>query len=482
MLVAVISTKDHENALAQIQKALLYKIDAIELRLDYFNELRIADIKKLKQSFDIPMIFTLRNKSQGGFFQETEEKRLKVIEELFAINPEYFDLEYNVDHQFIKAMHKKHLRVNLICSYHDFEKTPADLNKLLLSITKKEFSIYKIATYANSTLDSLRMLNFTNDNNKHNKVCGLCMGELGKPTRILTPVVNGALNYVSLDAHYATAPGQLNLETLFNTYHYDTINNKNRIYALLGDPVEQSIGHIFHNEQFKKTNQNAVYVKLQIKKEELPQFFKESSELPFKGFSVTMPLKEAIIPFLDELSEDAQKIKAVNTILKSNNKLRGFNTDGVGTLNAIEKIAKVKNKKIIILGAGGTVSAIIFEAIKRGAKVIVLNRTLSRAKNLAREFNCEAYSLDYVEKLYKEGYDILINATSVGMNKQKDISPLPASAIIPNTIVLDMVYKSDLTKLLKTAKLKNCVCVSGKEVFVNQALEQNRLWLSAELS
>lgn len=414
-------------------------------------------------------------KSQGGLFKGSEKSRLKVIENLLALQPEYFDLEYDIDKSFLKLVHKKYRRVKLICSYHDFKKTPDNLRSLLARLIRKEFSIYKIATMANSTVDSLRMLNFVREYGKHRDVCGLCMGELGKATRILSPIVNNRLNYVGVDAKQSTAPGQLSLQELFATYYYKNINKKTHVYALLGNPVEQSIGHIFHNHMFKKLQQNAVYLKLQVEKKELSQFFQEAAKLPFKGYSVTMPLKESVIPFL-KLMTDAKEIKAVNTILCSKNKLFGFNTDGIGALGSIAAVARVKGKKVVVLGAGGTARAIIYEAIKKGAKVVVLNRTLKQAKAIAKTFGCEAYDLNYAGKFAKDGYDILINATSVGMIGQENIALLPDRTILAGTIVLDMVCKADLTKLLQKAKAKKCACIAGYEAFAMQAAEQILLW------
>jgi len=479
MLVAAICAKDHKSASNQIRKALLYPVDILELRLDFFNNLKITEIKNLNKSFNIPMIFTLRKKSQGGLFRGKEAERLKLIKDLIVLEPEYFDLEYDIANSFVNSIRKEYPQVKLICSYHDFKKTPEDLNQILTSMARNKFSIYKIATFANSTIDSLRMLNFVQEHRGRNNLCGLCMGELGRPTRILSPIVNNALNYVSVGAGQNTAPGQLDLTELFDTYNYAGINKKTSVYALLGDPVLQSVGHIFHNSVFQKLKQNAVYIKLQVKKEELLKFFQEAFKLPFKGFSVTMPLKESVVSFL-RLSKDVKIIKAVNTILKTKNKLEGFNTDGIGALNAIEKITHVKNKKIIVLGAGGTAKAIVYEALKRGAEVIILNRTLSRAKEIAQTFNCRACGLNYAKKLVKEGYDILINTTSVGMGKQKNISLFPARAIIAGALVLDMVYKPRVTKLLQNAKAKKCICITGEEVFINQALEQDFLWLCGE--
>lgn len=477
MLVVVICAHNYRDAFNKITIALSYPIDIIELRLDYFNRLKIIEIEKLKNNFSIPMLFTLRKKSQGGLFRSIERERLKIIKNLFELQPEYFDLEHDTDKVFIRAIHQEYPKIKLICSYHNFKKTPNNLAPILNLMISKEFAIYKIVTMATSTIDSLRMLNFVQQYRINRTICGLCMGEFGQATRILSPIVNNCLNYVSLDSKQKNVPGQLSLQELFDIYNYQNINKKTHIYALLGNPVIQSIGHIFHNHEFKKMHKNAVYLKLQIKKEELLKFFQEASKLPFKGYSVTMPLKESIVPFV-KLVNDVKKIKAVNTILCKKKQLLGFNTDGIGVLNVIEKNLLVKNKNIVILGAGGTSRAIIHEALKRGAKVVVLNRTLKRAKVLANVFNCKCYSLSYIKKIVAQGYDILINATSIGMNNIP--YSISKEIFLKGVIVLDMVYKSNLTSLLQKAKAKKCFCISGNEVFVLQAVEQIKIWFQLQ--
>lgn len=474
MLVISICAEDTKGAISKINQALLYPIDIVEIRLDHFSTLKKDDLIKIKNFCNVPIIFTLRKRNQGGIFVGSERKRLQIIKWLFSIEPEYFDLEYDIPHSFVEAIHKKYPKIKLICSYHNFEKTPRNLSKILKLMIQKEFTIFKIATYAHSSLDSLRMLSFIQANNKYYKICGLCMGELGTISRILSPLVNNYLVYASIDSAQISAPGQLSLKELFNTYNYQRLNQDTCIYALLGNPIKQSIGHIFHNNVFKKINQNAVYVKLQINKTELPCFFSEVIKLPFKGFSVTMPLKEAVIPFLT-LSKESKKISAVNTIVKKNNKFVGYNTDGIGALCSIKKISKIRNKIVAVLGAGGTAKAIIHEALKEGAKVKVLNRTINHARNLKQIFGCEVFGLECIGKIK---YDILINATSVGMLGKNNASILPPNAIISKTIVLDMVYKPYMTKLLQIARMKKCIYITGKTVFVNQALEQDKLWFN----
>lgn len=476
MLVVAIIAKNFDDAKQKIAQAEAFAIGGIELRLDYFDKIHIEEIKKLRQLFNMPMIFTLRKQSQGGFYKKDEDSRLKLIKQLIALNPEYFDLEYDVSHDFIKEIHRQSPHTKLICSYHDFNETPKDLSKILDNMQQNEFSIYKIATKANSSLDALRMLNFINEKSKELTISGMCMGEPGSLTRILAPIANSRINYGSLETIQETAPGQLDITTLFDVYNYEKINNNTGIYALLGDPVDKSIGHIFHNRAFREAKRNAVYIKLKLSASELEYFFQLIKKLPFKGFSITMPLKKAVIPFMDELNADVQHIQAVNTILVKNNKLIGFNTDGIGTLNAIEEQIKVKNKKMVIIGAGGTAKAIAYEAVKRGATVIILNRTGKRAEDLAHQMGCLGFGLDYADKISKQGYDVLVNATSLGMEGQSQKSPISSKAILPKRVVLDMVSKPKNTLFIKAAQSKNCTCIYGKQAFIKQAIEQQYIW------
>jgi 3-dehydroquinate dehydratase/shikimate dehydrogenase len=478
MLFATITANNCSDAKQKIHEAQSFPINGIELRLDYFAKIDLDEIKKLRQEISIPMIFTLRKKSQGGFYKHSEEKRQILIKQLISLKPNYFDLEYDVPHDFIKEIHHQSPHTKLICSYHDFNETPKDLSKILDNIEQNEFSIYKIATKANSSLDALCMLNFINEKSKELTISGMCMGELGMPTRILAPIVNSEINYASLKKEEETAPGQLDLSALFDIYNYNKINANTHIYALLGDPVDRSQSHIFHNKTFKESKKNAVYIKIKLSAAELKNFFRSIKNLPFKGFSVTMPLKEAVISYLDELDPDAANIKAINTIIVKDRKLIGFNTDSIGALNAIEEKTAVRDKKIVIVGAGGTAKAIAYESIKRGGTVIILNRTVKRAEDLAKQLNCTGFGLDYADEIAKQGYDILVNTTSLGMEGQKQELPIPEQTILSKCVVLDMVSKPKETPFMKVAQSKNCICIYGEEVFVKQAIEQQHIWSS----
>jgi 3-dehydroquinate dehydratase/shikimate dehydrogenase len=320
-------------------------------------------------------------------------------------------------------------------------------------MTQKSVFSIKIASMARSTNDALRMLLFAR---KHPSVSVICMGEKGEFARVLAPVVGNRVNYACLHADAKTGPGQLTVEELMRIYHYDTLDEKTAIYGLIGNPVEKSPGHIHHNAVFRKRGCNAVYVKMQVQPEELSEFIPLAKELGIRGLSVTIPLKEKILSFIDEIDSS---IGAINTLKFEGGKIFGTNTDGLGALDAIEKKSLVREKKVVLLGAGGAARAIAFEAKKRGAHVFIVNRTVERAEALAKEVGCLAGEMP-------GKYDILINC-----------SPIAEERILPNVIAMDVVYAPKETPFLQAARRNNCQIVYGEEMYLNQAAGQTKFWL-----
>lgn len=450
MLCGVITGPSLKEIQNQITKASL-SADILELRWDCFESLDFVI------HCTLPMIFTLRPLSQGGHYLKDEESRLQELERLMQAKPGYVDLEYTIPIDSIKELQKKFPEVKIILSYHNFDYTPDDLSGVLASLKQKPADLYKIATMANSTIDALRMLNFTKKTGA--KVIGLCMGECGVITRILNH-----FTYASIDNQYASKLSQLSLDTLTLDYRYKSLNSETDIYGLIGNPVDKSPSHTTHNKVFEFYNLNAVYIKMNIQPQELWAFFKEIKSLNFKGLSVTMPLKEAVMPYLDELDSKAHSISAVNTIVFKHKKLIGHNTDCTGALLAIEEKTAVKSKNILIIGAGGSAKAIAFELLLRGANVTILNRNIEKAMSLASVLNCAGGSLDDI----KTHYDILINCTP-------DEMPINTSYVIEGSYVMDI--KIHPTVLQNIAQGKNCSIIFGYDMFVYQAIEQFKLWL-----
>ncbi len=298
---------------------------------------------------------------------------------------------------FILNPHKR-LGKKVIRSYHNFHSNEA------------REGVDKLAVMAESTLDALRML-------KTRKApIQVCMGEKGQLTRILGPVFGNLIDYTYLDE--PSAPGQLSLHELLYDYNYRQLNPETEIYGLIGGDVSKSFSPRVHNGVMRALGINAVYVKMSIEPKELEEFFSLAKDLNFRGLSVTMPLKEKVIPYLDELDPLAAEISAVNTISFKNNKLIGYNTDGIG---AIEALGCVKNKRIILLGKGGAAKAIAYVATLHGAQTQMLGRG----------------------ELPTHPYDLLINCTP---------ADLPAPLNIHSTSPF------------------------GREMFINQAVHQYRIW------
>jgi shikimate dehydrogenase len=190
------------------------------------------------------------------------------------------------------------------------------------------------------------------------------------------------------------------------------------------------------------------------------------------GFSVTLPHKQSVMEFLDEIDSTTKAIGAVNTVIRRGRKLFGTNTDAPGALDAIEKVVRVKGKRILILGAGGAARAIVYEAKNRAASVLIANRTEAKARGLTREFGLELVKWGSVAKT---DFHIIVNATSVGMFPNDDESPI-AKTILRKKIVFDAVYNPPMTRLLRDAKSVGARIIQGTEMYLNQAALQSKLY------
>jgi 3-dehydroquinate dehydratase/shikimate dehydrogenase len=335
-----------------------------------------------------------------------------------------YDRDRNVRFVDIDWQDKIEPLPNLILSYHNFSETP-ELESVLAEMKHRCSSAmyYKIATFANSTLDALRMLHFQR---QHPEVIGLCMGEKGTLTRILS-----SFTYAPLSEDDKNAPGQLLLSELETIYHWRSINTETRLYALLGDPVRQSIGHLYHNEQFRQNQMNALYVKLVVTAEELPAFFEAIRDFPFYGFSVTAPLKKKIAPG-----------EIINTMYRTQQRWHYCNTDGVA---AADVLGDLKGQKVVILGAGGAAKALAESFTRAGAQTTLVQRQ---------------------EKI--PAYDVLVNATSSGDPDFKD-------HFIPCKTVMDISIRT--TPFLLRARARGCRTIDGLPMYFCQALLQSKIWL-----
>lgn len=472
MICVVIKGPSIEEAHQQISEAILCA-DIVELRLDLFNSPTISQIRHLRNTFSIPMIFTLRSALQGGNYQESEDQRLLEIDNFAALNPAFVDIESHIDRSFLENFRRNHPHTKIILSYHDFEGMSFSLVELYDQMSEIPAHFYKIALTPKNTNDALRLLSWAKQH--AGKIIVIGMGSYGQITRILAPIFGIPMTYASLNNSQITAPGQLTASTLIEQYHYRSLSPKTSLYGLIGDPVDLSVSDVSHNQMFLALKLDAIYVKMPVKEEELIEFISLAKKLDIKGLSVTMPLKEKIIPFLDQIDSMAKKIGAVNTLHFKEGKVTGYNTDGVGALDAIEKQIKVSGQRVVILGAGGAAKAIAYEATERGAKITLINRNVEKAFNMAQEIRAHLLSMNEMSILAVEGYDILINCTPNPM-------PISSEHIRKKAVIMDIRTKPKTTPFIEAALKKGCPVVYGYEMFIEQALGQFKIWFGDQFS
>lgn len=407
----------------------------LELRLDLFETIDFEELKKFLQTKREAVMFTARS----------GEKEL--IWRLLELKPEYFDLEW--DRSFAKEAIEAFPDTKFVISYHNFIETPTDLEGVYRAMIVKGAFGYKIGAMARSSNDALRLLAFCR---KYPNLSGIPMGEKGAFGRILGPILGNPIGFAKCGTE--TGPGQLSQEELFTIYRYPLLSKTTKIYGLIGDPVEKSFGHIYHNKVFERMGIDAVYVKISVKKEELDEFIALAKEIGIRGLSVTIPLKEEAVRFIDNKAP----MGAVNTLLFESERILGANTDGVGALDALEEKIGVRQKKLVVAGAGGTARAVAFEAKQRGAEVFMYNRTHEKAMRAANELECAACENEPTD------YDAIVNCTP---------SELP---FVPKAIAMDVNYFPKETAFLKIASEKGYPIVYGEEMFLNQAARQTIFW------
>ncbi len=248
------------------------------------------------------------------------------------------------------------------------------------------------------------------------------------------------------------------------------IDTKTKLFAVIGSPVEHSKSPLIHNIALKENKINAIYTSFKV--ENVSDAINAMRKLNFSGYSVTIPHKVEIIKYLDEIDPFAKKIGAVNTVHNVNGKLIGYNTDCDGAIDALKEKTKLHSKKIYLLGAGGAARAIIAGLVRENALVTIFVRNLEEANIVAKEFNINVKNIESIDS----EFDILINATPVGMYPNINATPVSDKIFKKGQVVMDIIFNPLKTKLLKEAQKKGCVIILGTEMFLNQGIEQFKIW------
>lgn len=254
--------------------------------------------------------------------------------------------------------------------------------------------------------------------------------------------------------------------------------SKTRLFCLLGDPVGHSVSPEIFTRAFEARGLDAAYLAFRVPAAKLGEAVRGLSAIGFAGCNVTVPHKIRIMELLDWVDEEARLAGAVNVVKVDGGELRGYNTDGMGALGALEGV-QLEGKRVAIVGYGGAARAVSF-AVASSSKpkeVLVSGRRLEMAESLARALSLRGESRAVrLEALGDERPDVVINATPVGMHPHTDESPVDESVLRRGMTVFDLVYNPVETRLLRTARARGCRTVGGIEMLVRQAAAAFEIW------
>ena len=266
------------------------------------------------------------------------------------------------------------------------------------------------------------------------------------------------------------------------------INGKTRIIGIIGENIENSLSPLIHNQIILKHFLNFCYLPFQVAETDLNKAIQGIKALNIRGANITFPYKEKVIKFLDEVEESARRIRAVNTIVNNKGILTGYNTDVIGFKKSLQEDRKfvIKEKKAVILGAGGAARAVVYALLEEEIEEIcIFNRTLEKAKKIKQDLSSffpkshiRVFSLrkeDLKDKIEKS--HLLVNSTSIGMAIRVDNTPLPDEKLFhPSLLVYDLIYHPAKTLFLSQAEKSGAKIINGLPMLVYQGIESFYLW------
>jgi 3-dehydroquinate dehydratase/shikimate dehydrogenase len=451
-----------EEALAQVAGSARYA-DMFEFRLDLIDRSNVA---RLLSSTKKPTIATCRPEWEGGGFTGRERERIEMLEVASAFGAHYIDIELNANPRIVGEFIRRQKVTKVIVSRHLPYGEPLSVSRLYSKLHSSGADVVKLAFLAGDISDIRHAFHFLSLAASHRrKAIAVAMGEYGESSRILYRKFGGWATYAATENGKSAAPGQICASQLKELYGAGRRTGSTKVFGVIGNPLIQSKGIYIHNSLFVRARKNSVYCRFAVAN--LKKFMKHVAPL-LNGFSVTIPFKEEVLKYLDEVEPTTKAIGAANTVIRHDGKLIGSNKDAPAALEAIERRVNIRGRRMLVVGAGGAARAIAYEAKKRGVVVLVTNRTLKKAKKLAKKFGLRHVKLADVGR---STFDILVNATSVGMVPRVDESPVPAE-ILDNKIVFDVVYNPPMTKLLRDAKSRGARIIQGTEMYLNQAAKQ----------
>jgi shikimate dehydrogenase/3-dehydroquinate dehydratase type I len=506
MICIPVTSHSNEEALRAIARSIPHA-DFIELRIDLIGDGNLAELISAahRQSASVKVIITCRKKEEatrGGISAMpahapviTAKEKMALLKEAITLGADFVDIELaegkRAIHELQSLCAESGGKTKLIISYHNLKETPrfAKLRAIFNQCAKFDPAVVKIITTARNAEDNLVTLNLIPFARRHSRnIIAFCMGDKGLLSRAVAPLLGSYLSFAALEKERRSAPGQFMVremksirklfgdkqrEPLPSTSFFQRSTPQN--FVLLGNPVGHSLSPLMHNKALKKMGFDENYSAFCV--QDIGRAAEGIRGMNIRGASVTIPFKETVMQYLDDIDDDALALGAVNTIVNNNGCLAGYNTDWLGLMLTLKKAMTIKNKTFAVIGAGGTARAAVYGILKEGGIPMIFNRTPEKGKKLAEEFNISFHSLSAIKKFKAE---CLINTTSVGMFPHADKAPVKMTALAGYKYVMDVIYNPLKTKLLSDAEKHGCRILSGLDMFVHQGAEQLRLWTGKE--
>lgn len=469
-----------ETIEADLRVAAAYAthVDLLELRADFLAAGEAALAGRLPRLVEVPVILTLRRARDGGRFAGSESERLSLLGRLAQGGFAYVDLEEDLDANGVEKLAAA-AGARIIRSFHDFTGVPRDLAGRVEKMARSRGEIPKAAVTPTSAADLALIIEAFGRLKGREKIL-LGMGDIGFPIRVLSPRLGSMVCYSSAPGSSA-APGHTDPRTLDGLYRVRAISARTAVFGIVGNPVMHSLSPLIHNRGFTEIGMDAVYVPFTV--DRLEPFWSAAKSLQVQGLSVTIPHKQAVVPLLSERDDIVDSVGACNTMVRAGQGgegWRGTNTDVEGFLSPLREAFGGRvpaGLGATVIGAGGASRAVVHALSANSAHVLVLNRTVARAREIAAGFDAEAGGLDEEGCRRAAGFsDLVVQATSAGMGDRPGEDPLPGYRFTGSEIVYELVYTPAETPFLRRAIEAGCRIISGRRMLIAQACAQFRLF------
>ncbi|HXG08619.1 MAG TPA: type I 3-dehydroquinate dehydratase, partial [Gemmataceae bacterium] len=382
-LCVVIGRTRHKMVQIEVQEAAKRGARLIELRLDFLA--KAPDFKRLLANKPCPLVATVRRPEDGGRWAGTEEARKMLLRQAIVAGFDWVDLEMDIAEEI-----RRYGATKRIVSYHNVHEVPANLKEIHAQMCRMDADVVKVAVRAQRPADNLRVLELLH--NPPRPTVALCMGDLGMPSRILGALYGAPFTYAAFNKERGIAPGLPSFDEMVRVYHYDRLNPQTQVYGVIGDPVAHSLSPLIHNTAFRELGINAVYIPCRVPRGELASFLKDFERFAVRGYSVTIPHKEAAAALAKNRDPAVVLTQAANTLVQAGDGWSAYNTDYQAALDSLlaglppepnGRPGTLQSKAVLVLGAGGVARAVAHAMHRAGAAVTVVNRTTERAQKLA---------------------------------------------------------------------------------------------------